>query len=162
MRVPSNMIEIKYTSGNEFVFVFNYKYYQGYYYELNDKFFIGREFNVNAPEIIKANSKEINTALTNPKTYKYGSLSKIKPNNSKLISIPLEFTPSLKYLAKQIASNPIRIIFTTKEAFLNAANYPGFIFTSISFEPEFGFLITEENRKAIPEIDIFLAEYSQI
>jgi len=117
MRVPSNMIEVKYTSGDEFVFAFNYKYYQGYYYELNDKFFIGREFNVDAPEIIKANSKEINAALTDPKTYKYGSLSKIKPNNSKLISIPLEFTPSLKYLAKQIASNPIRIIFTTEKLF---------------------------------------------
>jgi len=162
MRIPSNIIEIKYTSGNEFVFSFNYKFYQGYYYEFNDKFFIGREFNIDAPEIIKANGKEINTGLTDPKTFKYSLLSKTKPNNNKLISIPLDFKVGFKYLAKQIASNPIRIIFTTKEAFLKATDYPGYVFTSISFEPEFGFLITEENKKAIPEIDTFLAEYSQI
>jgi hypothetical protein len=30
----------------------------------------------------------------------------------------------------------------------------------VFFEPEFGFTITDINRKEIPEIDIFLAEYS--
>jgi len=54
MKVPANIIETKYTSGNEFVFSFNYKYYQGYYYELNDKIFAGKEFNINAPELVKA------------------------------------------------------------------------------------------------------------
>jgi hypothetical protein len=33
-------------------------------------------------------------------------------------------------------------------------------FTSLYYEGEFGFDVTDLNRKEIPEIDIFLAEYS--
>jgi hypothetical protein len=54
MRIPKNKIVTgKYTSGNEFVEKLSNLPYQGYYYELNNKFYTGKEYNANAVEIIK-------------------------------------------------------------------------------------------------------------
>lgn len=160
MKVPANIIsENLYTIGKEFVFADSYKEYQGYYYEISDKFFAGREFNTNAPRLLKLNSDEINSLRLNPQTSTYASLKRTRIPSSKIPSIPLELTAGIKYLAKQANLTPIRIIFTTEKTYLESAKYPEFIFTAISFEPEFGFEITDENRKAIPEIDIFLEEF---
>jgi hypothetical protein len=41
-KIPANLITTGYTSGKEFVYVSNYKPYQGYYYEINNKFFVGK------------------------------------------------------------------------------------------------------------------------
>jgi hypothetical protein len=161
MKIPANLIlENLYTIGNEFVYANSYENYQGYYYEINSKFFVGREFNPNAPRLLKLNSKEIDPLRLNPKISTYINLKGERITNNKIPSIPLELTFGLKYLAKQINSNPTRIIFTTKDASDNSKNYPGFAFTSIEFDPEFGFNITDENKKIIPEIDIFLENYS--
>lgn len=160
MKVPANIIsENLYTIGKEFVFADSYKEYQGYYYEISDKFFAGREFNTNAPRLLKLNSDEINSLRLNPQTSTYASLKRTRIPSSKIPSIPLELTAGIKYLAKQANLTPIRIIFTTEKTYLESAKHPEFIFTAISFEPEFGFKITDENRKAIPEIDIFLEEF---
>ena len=60
MRVPANIItENKYTIGKEYIDKKTHKLYQGYYYELNNKFFAGKEFNNNAPEIIKIKSSHL-------------------------------------------------------------------------------------------------------
>jgi len=54
MRVPKNKIQTgKYTSGGEFVELLTNKEYQGYYYGLNNKFYIGKEFNTNAAELVR-------------------------------------------------------------------------------------------------------------
>jgi len=160
MKVPSNIIsENLYTIGKEFVFANSYKDYQGYYYEISDKFFAGREFNPNAPRLLKLNSSEVDPLRLKPQTSTYANLKRTRISTNKIPSIPLELTTGIKYLAKQINLVPIRIIFTTEKTYREANRYPGFIFTAVNFEPEFGFLITEENRKAIPEIDIFLSEF---
>ena len=54
MRLPKNIIsENLYTSGNEFVDATTNSLYQGYYYEINGKFYAGGTFDSKAPEIIK-------------------------------------------------------------------------------------------------------------
>jgi len=84
MRIPSNIISLgKYTIGNEFVNPKTNEIYQGYYYEISNTFFIGREFRYNAPEIIKISNK--NTLLDNPKTKTYSQISNV---TSQKISSP--------------------------------------------------------------------------
>jgi hypothetical protein len=79
MRIPANIItENKYTIGKEFINRKTHKLYQGYYYELNNKFFAGKEFNNNAPELIKIKSDQVNNLLLTAATYVFGSLSKVK------------------------------------------------------------------------------------
>ena len=54
MRIPSNKIVTgKYTSGGELVDAKTNAPYQGYYYELNKSLYAGKEFNNNAPELVK-------------------------------------------------------------------------------------------------------------
>lgn len=125
MRIPSNIIEIKYTPGKEFVFSLNYKFYQGYYYELNGKTFAGKEFNANAPELIKSNSNSVNTLLTDSKTYIYGFISKIK--SSQLSSPKFNSFPKTDldtdtegdetYYTKKLNINPTMIKQISKETF---------------------------------------------
>lgn len=136
MRVPSNIIETKYTSGNEFVFAFNYKYYQGYYYEINGKTFAGKEFDVNAPELIKADSKEINSLLTNPKTLIYGSLSKVKLNNTNVKGVVPQDAHNVNvdlvsFYCKKINVNPVLIRQINEQTYYALKNDPLYIVTYI-------------------------------
>ena len=49
MRIPANIIsKDKYTIGNEYLYLDTYKEYQGFYYELSNKFFAGVDFNLEA------------------------------------------------------------------------------------------------------------------
>ena len=55
MKIPSNLIQTgKYTSGGEYVEAISNKPYQGYYYELSGILYAGKEYNKNAPKLIKA------------------------------------------------------------------------------------------------------------
>ena len=161
MKVPANIIETKYTSGNEFVFSFNYKYYQGYYYELNGKTFAGKEFNVDAPELIKADSKEINPLLTNAKTLIYGSLSKIKLNITPPSSIinKSNINSGVRYFFKKLNTNPILIREITKETFNQYKDNSLYQTISIDF-PEGGFFGEQQSlddaEKIMPGIKTFI------
>ena len=161
MKVPANIIESKYTSGDEFVFLFNYKYYQGYYYELNDKIFAGKEFNVDAPELIKADSKEINPLLTSAKTLIYGSLSKIKLNNTPPSSIISKgnINGGTRYFSKKNNNNPILIREITEDTFKQYQNNPLYQTISIDF-PEGGYFGEQQNiddaEKIMPGIKTFI------
>jgi hypothetical protein len=162
MRVPSNIIiENKYTLGKELIYAKTYEEYQGYYYEINDKLFAGREFDPKALQLIRINSADVNPLRFNPKTATYGNLTKTTLPNNRIISIPFIATESgIKYLAKQLNSSPIRIFFVNKETFEREKSNALYSFTSLNYEAEFGFDITDLNKEEIPEIDIFLAEYS--
>jgi len=61
--VPSNLIVSKYTQGSEFIRADNYASYQGYYYELRGKTYIGKEFNINAVEFTGLVHQGIKTKL---------------------------------------------------------------------------------------------------
>jgi hypothetical protein len=136
VKVPANIIETKYTSGDEFVFSFNYKYYKGYYYELNGKTFAGKEFNVNASELVKANSKEINPLLTSAKTLVYGSLSKVKLNNINVKGVipPDDHNVNVDlvvFYCKKININPILIKQISEQTYYTLKNDPLYIVTYI-------------------------------
>jgi hypothetical protein len=117
LRIPTNQIVTsKYTVGKEYLVLSTYKEYQGYYYELNNKTFAGKEFNLNALELIKMDSDRVNSLLINPATSTYGKISKLKINNSNPTSyyfIPSEKDAqrgyTFRYFLSKVNSNPILI-----------------------------------------------------
>jgi hypothetical protein len=97
LKIPRNIIiEAKYTQGKEYMTIDTYKEYQGYYYELNDKIFAGKEFDVFAPELIRLSSNKINPLLTRLSTYAYAALSQ-KQNDilSTIIFIYVNYIPGI-------------------------------------------------------------------
>ena len=133
VRIPKNqIITSKYTIGKEYLVLNTYKEYQGYFYELNGKTFAGKEFNTNAPELVKIDSNKINKLILNPKTSTYGEISKVKIDN--LNPVSYYFIPSEKDIQNEYAfryflskknSNPILI----KE--INEENYKNFLNNSL-------------------------------
>ena len=86
MGVPkNNIVAGKYTSGGEFVILSTNAPYQGYYYELNNKFYSGKEYSPTAPEIIRIQSPEKNRLLNSLPTAIYSLVSGV---TSKSISTP--------------------------------------------------------------------------
>jgi hypothetical protein len=164
IRIPSNQaVKSKYTQGGEYILLSTHREYQGYYYELNNKLFVGKEFNINAPEIIKLTSDKINKLLLNPATETYGKISNVDLSKSKEIkSIPIASTNSeIQYFAKKLNSSPVKIICISKEDYNNnKGSNPLYSFTALQFNYEFGFIITDENLKDIPEIGFLLDDYS--
>ena len=133
MRIPSNIIIAEsYTIGKEFVFESTYKEYQGYYYELNNKFFVGREFNPNAPLLLKLGSPEINPLKLNPATSTYANLTKVKISNNTINSFPQINSNSydkggevfLKFYCKKNDVNPILIKQIDEKTYFNLENDP--------------------------------------
>jgi hypothetical protein len=116
LRIPKNQIvENKYTSGKEYMFVSTYREYIGYYYELKGKLYAGKEFNVNAPEIINIHSDQVNKSLTNPATYIYGKVSGTQVVQTKIESavfVPTEedYQRGFKtrYFIKKLNTNLIK------------------------------------------------------
>ncbi len=92
IRIPTNQIQYKYTIGNEYMVESTYREYQGYYYEINGKLFVGKEFDSNAPELIpipKDNSSfNFNSLLTKAATYAYGKISGVNIPKNNIKSIP--------------------------------------------------------------------------
>ena len=116
MRIPSNIIQTgKYTSGGEFVEKLTNKPYQGYYYELNDSLYTGKEYNGNAIEIIKI--KESNSLFNNLKTVLFSTISGI--SSQSLSSVIIKGNPTandgiphgvnLSFYSKQLNFTPILI-----------------------------------------------------
>ena len=97
LRIPQNQIVAnKYTIGKEYMYKDTYREYQGYYYELNNKLFTGKEFNSNAPELIlipKNNNvpSGFNSLLTKASTYVYGRISKTKIKYSDIAPYKLNY-----------------------------------------------------------------------
>jgi hypothetical protein len=129
IRIPKNQtVESKYTSGGEYMFASTQNEYKGYYYELNNKTYAGKEFNTNNPEIIKIKSDKYNTLLGSAATYIYGIVSGVKLNNNKPTSIPLPSNPdvidrnTLQFYCKKINSNIIKVI--DEETFISLQKNP--------------------------------------
>ena len=86
MRIPANIIETgKYTSGGEFVYKTTQAPYQGYYYIINDRYFVGKEYKADAEEIIQI--KESNTLLYRLATAAFSLASGITSQNLKIPKI---------------------------------------------------------------------------
>jgi hypothetical protein len=130
IRVPLNQIvSNKYTVGKELIYESSYKEYQGYYYEMNDKIFAGREFRYDAPVLIKINSDNINILKQNPETKRYSSISNQKIfKENKVISLPVGGNAKegnlkeINFYCKKINTNIIKRI--NEETYVSLQNNP--------------------------------------
>lgn len=133
MRVPNNIIiKGKYTVGDEFIDPNTNEPYQGYYYQINESFFKGKVFSINAPKIIR--KQDSNKLLNNPKTKTYSQVSGVTsqqlstpqyahlPTNS--IKVNLDDFNLTKYFVKQINVYPILIREIDKVTFQELSNNP--------------------------------------
>lgn len=161
LRIPQNqIITSKYTSGREYLVEKTHQVYKGYYYELNNKTYAGKVFDINAPILIKFNSDNVNELLINPATRQYGFLSGIKINKYPPIpSIPFDGEEKTRYFfKKQTDNNPIIIKETTKDAFDQLQLDPQY--QTISVEFRYYLTDTELNILNIkmPGIKLFLQD----
>jgi hypothetical protein len=169
IKIPKNKIKAGlYTSGGEFLIAKTQQRYQGYYYEINDKFYIGKEYKDNSPELIKANSDKVNKLLSNPFTYIYGIVSGTKINNIKPKST--QYNPETaetdsnkntitRYFTKKTNENIIRE--TDQQSFNQLQTNPIYQIIAIEFVPSPGWVngIPKDIDKAeqqMPGIKAFL------
>jgi hypothetical protein len=102
IRIPSNItVKSQYTAGKQYMYESTQREYQGYYYEMNGKIFAGKEFNSNAPTLLKITPDNINSLLTSAATYVYGKITGTKINPNK--PFPSYFIPSEKDVQKGYA-----------------------------------------------------------
>jgi hypothetical protein len=113
MIIPSNNIQTnKYTAGGELAYIKSNTPYIGYYYELNDSYYTGQTYNINADQLIPVS--KINTLNTNPKTALYNSLATTNAQpNTKIPSIV--FYPSEADLSEGVVNR-----YFTKQNFGNS------------------------------------------
>lgn len=125
MRIPSNIIETgKYTIGDEFINTADNKDYQGYYYQIGDRYFAGKTFSVTAPELRKGTDVSFTYTKIDPV---YGKLTKLSttsftspktihnPDLSAKDALGQDF---LTYYAKKNNYYPILIREISKETYL--------------------------------------------
>ena len=128
IRIPKNQIVFNYTSGGEYLLLNTQKEYQGHYYGINNKFFAGKEFNTNAPEIVKLTSNKVIPVNQPPSVGIYSKLSGITQNNPSIESLPVggdvpeaDFS-SLIFYCKKINDNQIKQI--SKDTYLTLKKNP--------------------------------------
>lgn len=154
LRLPQNQaVTSKYTSGKEYMFVQTYKEYIGYYYELNSKLFAGKEFNFNAPELIKIDSSKVNKLLTNPATYVYGKISGISIPNQKPISHVFQYDSNIRYFAYNNTKKLIKEV--TKESFESLQSNPIYATVSLSYKDGFDDNELKQAESTVPGIKTF-------
>jgi hypothetical protein len=161
MKTPSNIIvRNQYTIGKEFVYSDTYENYQGYYYEMNSRYFVGKVFDPNAREILKLQSDKVDKLKLNNFTSIFGKLSKIKLPNNKLSFSPLEENnPPIRYFVKKLNNNPILIKEIDKNTFDSIQTNP--IYQTISIESPAGRYFEgqkslDEAEKQMPGIKSFI------
>jgi hypothetical protein len=125
MKIPSNIIETdKYTIGKEFINTANNKEYQGYYYQIGNRYFIGKNFDPKALELKKINDPSFIYSKVNPT---YGKLTNLSPtafSSPKIIHNPdlslkdAQGQDFFTYYAKKINYSPILIREINKETYL--------------------------------------------
>lgn len=159
IRVPKNKIKTGlYTSGGEFLLAKTQERYQGHYYEVNGKFYVGEEYKEDSPELIKSTSDRVNKLLSNPFTNLYGVVSGIIINNAKPKSIqhtsdsPKEV---FRYFTKKTNENIIKEV--NEDNFNQVKENPIYISVSLYFKNT-GFNPNEldEAEKKMPGIKEFI------
>ena len=175
LKTPKNIIVTsKYTQGNEYMYANTQESYQGYYYELNGKTFVGKTFDVYSLELVRMTPNNFNTLLTKASTYVYGAISGIKLKNTKPQSYIFQPTEeevlnssSTRYFSKQLNETPVIIKEINKSNYDELLQNPLYKTVSIKYintNKNTGDLDPVELSKAIiqiPELNIFLADEIQ-
>jgi hypothetical protein len=122
MKIPKNIIQTgKYTSGGEFYFKITQAPYKGYYYILNDSYYVGKEYSENASEIIKI--QQTNNMLFRGSTAIFSVISGItsqmlKPPKVTSVQSNIESNSiSERYFSSQINVKPTLIKEINKDTY---------------------------------------------
>lgn len=166
LRIPPNKIINNYTAGKEYILESTYKEYIGYYYELNNKIFAGKEFNSNAPILLKKGSNSINKLIENTQTQVYGKVSGIKIPQTKFQSSLFSPTEEdyqkgivIRYFTQKLNINPILIKEINKESYNQIQKDPLYKSISIIWKLEGDNTPTiNEAEKQMSGISIFLQD----
>jgi len=136
MRIPANIIETgKYTTGRELVYKETQTPYQGYYYILNNRYFVGKEYKVDAPELIKITQS--NTLLFRPSTAIFSAISGItskmlRPAKVSSVQSNIESNSTLiRYFSQQVNIKPTIIKEISKETYDSLQQNPLYITTFV-------------------------------
>ena len=161
MKVPSNIIvKSKYTAGGEYIIKSNHNNYQGYYYELNNKFYVGKTFDPVASELIAKSSPKTNLLLTNAATFVYGKLSNQSlPSTTEPTSYfydgttPTEF----RYFISKVNVKPTIIKEINKDTFEQYKSNPIYASVALSYPNKFIASEVDKAENTIPGIKTYLA-----
>ena len=163
MRIPNNIIiKGQYTSGDEFVDPNTNESYQGYYYQINESFFKGKVFSINASKIIR--KQDSNKLLDNPKTKTYSQISGVTSQQlhspeyvhlpfSNLAGSDYAESNTVKYYVKKLNFNPILIREVNKIAFERLTNDP--LYQTLAVQTS-DLNQIDELDKAMPGLKAFL------
>lgn len=142
MKIPTNLIQTKYTTGGELIYKNTNTPYKGYYYVLNDSFFAGKNFNVHASELIKI--EDSNKLLNNSSTMMYSLISgkssqQLVPKSIRSFHFDNEIVNTdTRYFIRNLNIYPILIKEVTKTTYNSVKNdhlyQTTFINTSQSIE----------------------------
>jgi hypothetical protein len=167
MRIPANIISKgKYTIGNEYLYLDTHKEYQGFYYELSNKFFAGVDFDPNAKEIIKKDSAKVNKLLLDPKTEEYGKISQVQlPNStpppplSDFFDKPSDLEEYNAYFYKKMIGKNILIKEISKETYGQYINNPIYQVIKVKVNNGDAGITNEELKRADKEMPGFATWY---
>jgi hypothetical protein len=159
VKIPSNQIKYNYTIGNEFLIDSTNLEYKGHYYEINNKFYAGKEFDINNSELQKSTSSNVNTLLKQTSTYLYGIISNInisKPSQPSSYQYNNESPNNFRYFTTKINIKPTSIKEINMDTFNLLLNDP--FYQSVSLPYDNGFKEDELNNaeQKIPGLKTFL------
>jgi hypothetical protein len=156
IRIPSNItVKSQYTAGKQYMYESTQREYQGYYYEMNGKIFAGKEFNSNAPTLLKITPNNINSLLATAATYVYGKITGTKlPSNTQPPSFLFQYDSETRYYSYQINKKLIKEI--DKNTFNTFKLNPLYKVISLSYKDGFNKTELEKVEKDIPGITTFV------
>jgi hypothetical protein len=100
IRIPASKIKKGlYTSGEEYVYPRSTKFYKGYYYTINNKSYVGKDFDVNTKQQEIVLAKKVK-AINNPNSLIYNIVAGIKQGSS----TPIPSKPSKSSALSSIAA----------------------------------------------------------
>lgn len=167
-KIPSNLTVTKYTIGGEYMYADTYKEYQGYYYEFGNKKYVGKEFSVSAPELIKINSDKISPLLNNPSTFVYGVISNVDLPRSNIFSIPfnsddenvpredINGNPLPSFYCRKINEKDIKIKEIDEKTFKSLQQNPIYQTTYVGYYNNKTQSL-EDAEKQLPGLKLFLS-----
>jgi hypothetical protein len=159
--IPSNLISVKYTQGNEFLRADNYNGYQGYYYELRGKTYIGKEYSPFSIELLRVGSNQVNPLLTNSSTSTYGAISGQNIQSVNIMSIPFVATTedmrkgyAMRYFVKKV--NEPLIKETNQTTYNQVKNNSLYQSAEIKYDLTLSFREYSKYEQQIPGISNFI------
>ena len=159
--IPSNLISVKYTQGNEFLRADTYASYQGYYFEFNRKTYIGKEYSPFSIELLRVGSNQVNPLLTNSSTSTSGAISGQNIQSVNIVSIPFVATAknmsdgyAMRYFVKKV--NEPLIKETNQTTYNQVKNNSLYQSLEIKYDLTLGFKEYSRYDPLIPGISDFI------